>query len=169
VEAIFIEGHADSDPYKNPANARAISQTPPAGKRLADAAIAPNDQRSSLLSFLNKPSPSPSVPSNQPEQRRPANLPPKDNLDLSALRATSTFRELLKALPDLSEYKSPDNKSVLSVSGYGEYRSLARGETETLDKYKQRNRRIDLRILMAATSAEAARKRIDLQSSRSPR
>jgi flagellar motor protein MotB len=165
VEAIFIEGHADSDPYRNPANGKMTPQAPSGGKHSNDA---PSDQRSSFLSFLNKPTPAPGVPSNPADQRRPSNLPPKDNLDLSALRATSTFRELLKVLPDLSEYKSPDNKSVLSVSGYGEYRPVARAENEALDKFKQRNRRIDLRILMAATTAEAAKKRqIDLQSSRS--
>jgi flagellar motor protein MotB len=166
VEAIFIEGHADSDPYRNPANGKMTAQAPPGGKRSSDANVAPSDQRSSFLSFLNKPTPAPGASSNQADQRRPSNLPPKDNLDLSALRATSTFRELLKVLPDLSEYKSPDGKAVLSVSGYGEHRPVARAENEALDKFKQRNRRIDLRILMAATTADAAKKRqIDLQSS----
>ncbi|UPK02826.1 hypothetical protein [Bradyrhizobium sp. 170] len=162
VEAIFIEGHADSDPYKNPANSKMTQQI---RKRSDEANTIPSEQRPSLLSFLNKPSPTPNVPSNPPDQRRPANLPPKDNLDLAALRATSTFRELLKVLPDLGEYKSPDSKPVLSVSGYGEYRPVARSEAEPLDKFKQRNRRIDLRILMAVTNAEVAKKRIDLRSS----
>jgi flagellar motor protein MotB len=168
VEAIFIEGHADSDPYRNPGNAKPIPQLPPGGKRPSDPNISPNEQRSSLLSFLNKPAPAPGAAANQADQRRPSNLPPKDNLDLSALRATSTFRELLKVLPDLTQYKSPNNKSVLSVSGYGEYRPVTHAENEALDKFKQRNRRIDLRILMAATSADVAKKKIDLQSSGSP-
>lgn len=168
IEAIFIEGHADSDPYKNPANGRTIPQMAAAtGKHSVEVTVAPSDQRSSLLPFLNRTNALPAVQAG-PEPRRPANLPPRDNLDLSALRATSTFRELMKALPDLAEYMSPDNKSVLSVSGYGEYRPLARSDGEALDKYKQRNRRIDLRILMAETSAEAAKKRINLQSSGSP-
>jgi chemotaxis protein MotB len=166
VEAIFIEGHADSDRYRNPANGKTAPQAPSGGKRPIEAA--PSDQRSSFLPFISAPTPAPGVSSNPTDQRRLSNLPPKDNLDLSALRATSTFRELLKVLPDLSEYKSPDNKSVLSVSGYGEHRPVARAENEAIDKFKQRNRRIDLRILMAATTAEAAKKRqIDLQSSRS--
>jgi chemotaxis protein MotB len=163
VEAIFIEGHADADPYRNPANGSNPPQAPPGGKRSSDA---PGDQRSSFLPFLNRSTPAPGVSINPVSQRRPSNLPPKDNLDLSALRATSTFRELLKVQPDLSEYRSPDAQSVLSVSGYGEYRPVARADNEALDKFKQRNRRIDLRILMAATTAEAAKKRqTDLQSS----
>ena len=95
----------------------------------------------------------------QSEQRRSVNIrvpheAPKDNLDLSALRATSTFRELLKVQPSLSEYRSPSDNRVLSVSGYGEHRPVAREEGESTERYNQRNRRIDLRILMATPKSE---------------
>lgn len=107
VEAVFVEGHADSDPYRNPS----------------------------------------------------AGL--KDNLDLSAIRATSTFRELMKAQEGLRDYRNPNGTPVLSVSGYGEYRPIA---VENDDAGKQRNRRIDLRILMATPRSEdAKRMQRDLQ------
>jgi flagellar motor protein MotB len=161
IEAIFIEGHADADPYHNVANVVRVAL--PQAKQLPK----PTENRpSSPLSLLtgsgqaqaSQPRNQPSLQLANPDQRKPA-APPQDNLDLSALRATSAFRELLKLLQGLSDYRSPDGKSVLSVSGYGEYRPVSREEGETADKYKERNRRIDLRILMAASTAEDARKR----------
>jgi chemotaxis protein MotB len=85
------------------------------------------------------------------------NLPPKDNLDLSALRATSTFRELLKADPGLEEYQNPNRVPVLSVSGYGQYRPVPTEPGEPREKYLRRQRRIDLRILMARPRSEEAK------------
>jgi flagellar motor protein MotB len=74
------------------------------------------------------------------------------------LRATSTFRELLKVQPALTQLLSPNNTPILSVAGYGDYRPLPRLEGEALEKYKQRNRRIDLRILMAGVKSEDAKR-----------
>jgi len=81
----------------------------------------------------------------------------KDNVDLSAIRATSTFRELLKAQPDLGRFLSPEKAPILSVSGYGEYRPIPRDTKESEEAYKQRLRRIDLRILMATPRSETAK------------
>src|SRR5215471_10188624 len=136
VEAIFIEGHADSRPFV-PRQRRVQNTTPPSEQRRVQ-----NTTPNAVWPSIAEPA--------QSEQRRPVNVAvqregPKDNLDLSALRATSTFRELLKVDPLLSEYRSPSKSRVLSVSGYGEHRPLAREEGESTERYNQRNRRIDLR------------------------
>jgi chemotaxis protein MotB len=158
VEAIFIEGHADSDAF-HPSPPRPVGspaqQSNSAGQ---------SESRPSIFPFLNHPA-------IQDEQRRTPSvstareaLPPKDNLDLSALRATSTFRQLLSARQELSRYLSPNNKQVLSVSGYGEYRPLPQEQNESLERWKQRNRRIDIRILMATPkSADAKQMQQDIE------
>lgn len=75
-----------------------------------------------------------------------------DNLDLSVLRATNTYRALLAATPGLGVMRNrPAGQGVpqpiLSVSGYGADRPVAPGDTPDA---KRRNRRIDLRFLMAS-------------------
>ena len=77
--------------------------------------------------------------------------PFRDNLDLSAARATNTFRALLSASgsdqssgrPLLLSFRNQSDVPVLSVSGYGEHRPIS--------EMKDPNRRIDLRILMATS------------------
>ena len=78
----------------------------------------------------------------------------RDNLDLSAIRATNTFRRLIAKRSDLLAFKNTRGFSVLSVSGYGPYRPATEGEPTPENKAK--NRRIDLRILMTAPRAEDA-------------
>ena len=73
------------------------------------------------------------------------------------MRATTTFRELRRVKQELSQYLSPHNTPVLSVSGYGEYRPLAPEPDESPEAYKQRNRRIDIRLLMSAPRSEDAK------------
>lgn len=149
IEAIFIEGHADSDAYTP--QRPGLVQTP-------DTTPTPGGILSIFRSSTPPPPPKPSTPH--------VAGPPKDNLDLSALRATSTFRELLQVDQGLSSYLNPDSKPVLSVSGYGEYRPVTPLLGETLEAFKQRNRRIDLRILMAnPTSGGAKEMQEDLQHS----
>jgi chemotaxis protein MotB len=147
VEAIFIEGHADADPYRPP---NLIEQ-----RRPSSAAAQPAP--STWSPFRSDPAATPNV---QMEPRRvsvASQFPPKDNLDLSTLRATGTFRELLRAKQELSLYMSPAKKAILSVSGYGEHRQVDPTQGETPDQYKKRNRRIDLRVLMASPRSEDAR------------
>ena len=145
IEAIFIEGHADTDIYS----------------RRARPAVAPNGppQGEGGFSLFRRDQSSPSPPAQV--DNRPASViasgPPRDNLDLSALRATSTFRELLRVKKELSLYLNPTGQQVLSVSGYGEYRPVSPVVGETPDSFKQRNRRIDLRILMATPRSEDAK------------
>jgi chemotaxis protein MotB len=140
IEAIFIEGHADSDAYSSRSSVVAPPITPPS--------------RGGILGFLDKGT-TPTTPAPTAHARRLG--PPKDNLDLSTLRATSTFRELMRVKQDLGLYLNPNDKPVLSVSGYGEYRPVKREPHETDEAYKQRNRRIDLRILMATPRSEDAK------------
>jgi flagellar motor protein MotB len=88
------------------------------------------------------------------DERFPSNGQITDNLDLSAMRATNTYRALLagrtpeevsagrSTLSILCTRKSREApcEPILSVSGYGATRSLHKG--------RSRDRRIDLRIIM---------------------
>lgn len=74
-----------------------------------------------------------------------------DNMDLSALRATNTFRRMEAASPALGVLRTREGRPILSVSGYGADRPVATGDDEPS---KARNRRIDLRFLMASPPPE---------------
>lgn len=76
-----------------------------------------------------------------------------DNLDLSAFRATNTFRALRGAAPALDSLRNSAGESILSVSGYGEARPVP-GNPGVTEADKSRNRRIDLRFLMDTPKAE---------------
>ncbi|WFU42744.1 hypothetical protein QA640_09915 [Bradyrhizobium sp. CB82] len=148
IEAIFIEGHADADAY-NP------RRKPPINPGPATANAPPPSGVLSMFRRDTAPTP-PTSPDNRPSTALISG-PPKDNLDLSALRATSTFRELMRVKRELSLYLNPNGKPVLSVSGYGEYRPVTPESGENAESLKQRNRRIDLRILMASPRSEDAK------------
>lgn len=87
------------------------------------------------------------------------------NIDLSAGRAINTYLALLERQPDLdgleTEYRGLGSKSdrpvpILSVSGYGPKRPIPGHDTfDATDLSK--NRRIDLRFLMATPDPESAR------------
>jgi chemotaxis protein MotB len=71
-----------------------------------------------------------------------------DNWDLSVERATNTYRQLIAERPELGNFclkTGSTCSAILSVSGYGDTRPVAAGDD---DASKQRNRRIDIRILM---------------------
>jgi len=73
-----------------------------------------------------------------------------DNLDLSTLRATNTFRQIVKTAPELNMLMNASGKRpvpILSVSGYGDQRPVD-DVTGTPEEVNARNRRIDLRFLM---------------------
>jgi flagellar motor protein MotB len=153
IEAIFIEGHADSDAYR-PATTEQRRRGPGNIPQITPESSA----RSTLPAF-------PLFSGTQVQQPRHLfvprasrdNHPPKDNLDLSALRATTTYRELLRVKPELGQFKGPNDTPVLSVSGYGQDRQLRRKPDEGEDDFKKRNRRIDLRIIMATPKSKDAR------------
>jgi len=74
----------------------------------------------------------------------------RDNWDLSVARATSTYRSIIAAEPDLETLESGDAssrsaQSILSVAGYSDRRPIAKGDDE---QAKSQNRRIDLRLVM---------------------
>lgn len=77
-----------------------------------------------------------------------------DNWDLSVVRATNTYRQLIAMRSELESLCLSSNSGtcspILSVSGYADKRPVASGSDEAA---KRRNRRIDLRILMAAPKA----------------
>ena len=82
----------------------------------------------------------------------------RDNLDLSAFRATNTFRELIGRRPDIGlrcARKGSNCAAVLSVSGYGSERPLPYN-TGNIEAAQRLNRRIDLRLTMVAPDSQAA-------------
>ncbi len=89
-----------------------------------------------------------------------------DNWDLSAARATSTYRALVTARPELEGFVNPAKLRVLGVSGYGENRPVEKNDT---DENKKANRRVDLRFLMAhPTEVELERARKELNRMAEP-
>lgn len=75
----------------------------------------------------------------------------QSNWDLSAARASETFAQLVGAEPALAEFKNDRGEALIGVSGYGEYRPIDRSGTP---EGMQRNRRIELRFIMATPSAQ---------------
>lgn len=89
-----------------------------------------------------------------------------DNWDLSAARATNTYRTLTAAKPELESFRNPGGLRVIGVSGYGENRPVAPNDT---DANKKANRRVDLRFLMARpTDAELERARREIDGPPKP-
>lgn len=82
----------------------------------------------------------------------------RDNLDLSALRATNTFRRMVDSHPNLEKLVNRAGGTpvpVLGVAGYGERRPLYNA-TGTPQEINAQNRRIDLRFLMVTPQSDAA-------------
>lgn len=80
----------------------------------------------------------------------------RNNLVLSAIRATNTFKSIIDRRPEIGgrcSWKGQHCAAVLSVSGYGPERPVDEGDSP---EAKQRNRRIDLRLTMVAPNSQAA-------------
>jgi flagellar motor protein MotB len=73
-----------------------------------------------------------------------------DNWELSAQRAMYTYRLLAEREPELPELRNRLGQPLFSVSGYGEGRPVIEHERPTPEP---RNRRIDLRFIMAPPPA----------------
>lgn len=69
----------------------------------------------------------------------------KNNLELSARRATNTHNAMTQAAPALAIYRNLELEPVLSVAAYGEQRPL---EENISESSRDRNRRIDIRFVM---------------------
>jgi flagellar motor protein MotB len=74
-----------------------------------------------------------------------------DNWELSTARAVNIARALKQFQPEIAVFRNPGNLPVLGVSGYGENRPVADNST---DVGRRRNRRIDLRFLVAYPTDE---------------
>jgi flagellar motor protein MotB len=68
-----------------------------------------------------------------------------NNWELSAARASETFKALVDAYPGLAALHNDRGESLIGVSGYGDSRPLA---TNATPEGRQRNRRIALRFIM---------------------
>ncbi len=82
----------------------------------------------------------------------------QSNWDLSAARASATYNRLVEAFPALATLKNDRANALIGVSGYGEYRPVDRSGTAAA---MQRNRRIELRFIMAAPDARDAEGIVD--------
>jgi chemotaxis protein MotB len=71
----------------------------------------------------------------------------QNNWDLSAARASETFKKLIEAFPALGGLKNDRNERLIGVSGYGELRPV--DDAGTPDAM-QKNRRIELRFIMVS-------------------
>jgi chemotaxis protein MotB len=76
----------------------------------------------------------------------------RDNIELSTARAREVFLEITSARPSLGEVRNRDGQYLFSTSGYAERRPCASNATPD---GRARNRRIDLRIVMASPSADS--------------
>lgn len=70
----------------------------------------------------------------------------QNNWDLSAARASATFAQFVTAFPALATLKNDQNEALIGVSGYGDLRPI---DTSGTAAGLQRNRRIELRFIMA--------------------
>jgi len=75
----------------------------------------------------------------------------QDNWDLSTKRAVVTYRHMLERTPQLSGFVNQDGAPLFGVSGYAETRPRVQYDMPVADA---KNRRIDLRFLLAAPHAE---------------
>jgi flagellar motor protein MotB len=82
----------------------------------------------------------------------------QNNWDLSAARASATFSRLVEAFPALGALKNDRQDALIGVSGYGEFRPVDDSGTEA---GMQRNRRIELRFIMATPSAAQVENLVD--------
>jgi flagellar motor protein MotB len=80
----------------------------------------------------------------------------KTNQQLSVARAINTYRALLQHHAQLNELRNANDQRILSVSGYGEDRPIMPNDS---DVNKRQNRRIELRIIMAAPGVDTAKLR----------
>lgn len=78
----------------------------------------------------------------------------RDNWDLAYLRAKETFQGLIAATPDLGKLQNDHGLRVLAMGAYGPDRPVADNRTPA---GRQLNRRIDLRVVLAAPRPLALR------------
>jgi outer membrane protein OmpA-like peptidoglycan-associated protein len=72
------------------------------------------------------------------------------NWDLSIRRSLNTYQFMMETNPGLARFKNHNGQPFFSVSGYGKQRPLRPNDT---DDNKRKNRRVDIRLVMAAPTA----------------
>jgi flagellar motor protein MotB len=91
------------------------------------------------------------------------------NIDLSAMRAINTYLALIEqqAILDAMQTRNPTGtpQRIMSVSGYGPTRPLPGFQAPTPENF-QRNRRIDLRFLMATPQSGSLVAELDAELAR---
>ena len=89
-----------------------------------------------------------------------------NNWDLSAARASATFSRMVEDFPALGALKNDGGRALIGVSGYGEYRPI---DTSGTAAGMRRNRRIELRFIMATPTATEVKGVVDrINTERSP-
>jgi chemotaxis protein MotB len=69
----------------------------------------------------------------------------RNNLQLSARRATNTYEQLVSFQSELTSFLSPDDQQALSVAAYGDQRPV---ESNDSPEGRAQNRRIAIRLVM---------------------
>ena len=77
----------------------------------------------------------------------------RNNLELSARRATNTYEQLVKQVPELVLFTNPAKEQALSVAAYGEQRPMV---PNTNPANREMNRRIDIRFDMFVPRTQTA-------------
>jgi chemotaxis protein MotB len=80
----------------------------------------------------------------------------RNNLELSARRATNTYEQLVVNSPRLVDFRNPDDEQALSVAAYGEQRPVTNNDTRS---GREKNRRIDIRFDMYTPTSQEALQR----------
>jgi flagellar motor protein MotB len=76
----------------------------------------------------------------------------QNNWDLSAARASETFKKLIEDFPALGGLENDRNEHLIGVSGYGDLRPVDAADTP---EAMQKNRRIELRFIMVSPQTPA--------------
>jgi len=77
----------------------------------------------------------------------------RNNLELSARRATNTYEQMVLQVPKLVDFSNPNNEQVLSVAAYGEQRPMVENISA---EGREMNRRIDIRFDMFVPNSQDA-------------
>ncbi len=75
------------------------------------------------------------------------------NWDLSIRRSLNTYQFMIDSHPDLARMRNHNGQPFFSVSGYGKQRPIRPNDN---DENKRKNRRVDIRLVMAAPKADDA-------------
>ena len=78
------------------------------------------------------------------------------NWDLSIRRSLNTYQFMTDSHPDLTRLLNHNGQPFFSVSGYGKQRPIRPNDT---DDNKRKNRRVDIRLVMAVPKADDADRR----------